>query len=367
METKKCNSCSIVKKLNRFFKRKDSKDGYRNICIECRKTGKKENKLEVFKIKAIKVHGYEFDYTYSNYVDAHTKIKIKCKKHGIFEQTPNRHLSGAKCTKCSKRMSQEEFLEKANKKHLTGYNFKNTVYLEYYKKVEALCNIHGVFITTPHKIFTTKNPCKICSKKLRIKTKTRKTLETIKKDFIKTHGKRYIYDKCIWIKNGIKLIIGCRIHGYFEQGYESHKRGSGCPKCAVKTASRKKTKMTKEVKILSQRVRSRIRKYIKKMGNMKSQRTIETLGCNFNFLKNYLEDNEYGFRLDNKNIDLDHKIPLSEANSEEELIQLCHYTNLQLLPSYYNRNVKRAKELDNNRLKKWLKNNDKNLWGNKRN
>lgn len=41
--------------------------------------------------------------------------------------------------------------------------------------------------------------------------------------------------------------------------------------------------------------------------------------------------------------DIDHIKPLSSASSEEELIKLCHYTNLRPLCSHTNRNIKRNK------------------------
>jgi len=39
--------------------------------------------------------------------------------------------------------------------------------------------------------------------------------------------------------------------------------------------------------------------------------------------------------------DIDHIIPSSTAKTEDELIRLNHYTNLQPLCSYFNRVVKR--------------------------
>ena len=39
--------------------------------------------------------------------------------------------------------------------------------------------------------------------------------------------------------------------------------------------------------------------------------------------------------------DIDHKIPLSSANSEEDLYRLNHFTNLQPLCSKVNRDIKK--------------------------
>lgn len=55
---------------------------------------------EKFIIDAQKVHGTKYDYTYTRYINTHTKIKIMCKKHGIFEQTPLNHLQGSGCPLC---------------------------------------------------------------------------------------------------------------------------------------------------------------------------------------------------------------------------------------------------------------------------
>lgn len=57
-----------------------------------------------FIAEATAIHG-EFDYSEVVYINAHTKVKIKCEKHGFFEQDPHSHLKGGKCPKCSGRYS----------------------------------------------------------------------------------------------------------------------------------------------------------------------------------------------------------------------------------------------------------------------
>jgi hypothetical protein len=51
--------------------------------------------------KAIENHQDKYDYSNIIYISSITKVKIICKKHGEFEQTPSQHLSGAGCNKCA--------------------------------------------------------------------------------------------------------------------------------------------------------------------------------------------------------------------------------------------------------------------------
>jgi hypothetical protein len=85
---------------------------------------------------------------------------------------------------------------------------------------------------------------------------------------------------------------------------------------------------------------------------IKSLRTEEILGCTFDFFKSYLEDKfEDWMNWKNRGLyngefnygwDIDHKIPISLAKTEEDIIKLNHYTNLQPLCSKINRDIKKA-------------------------
>jgi hypothetical protein len=82
----------------------------------------------------------------------------------------------------------------------------------------------------------------------------------------------------------------------------------------------------------------------------KPKKTEEIIGCTFEEFKIHLETNfEDWMSWDNKGEyngtlnfgwDIDHIIPLSSATTEEEVLKLNHYTNLQPLCSYINRDIK---------------------------
>jgi len=75
------------------------------------KTKKIENVLLDFR----NVHGDNYDYSQVEYINSRTKIKIICKKHGIFEQTPNNHLRGECCPKCKISLGENKILIWLNK------------------------------------------------------------------------------------------------------------------------------------------------------------------------------------------------------------------------------------------------------------
>ena len=80
------------------------------------------NTLEQFIEKARKVHGNKYDYSKVEYVNTNTKVCIICPIHGEFWQTPNSHLQGYGCKKCtyssiSKKSNTHDFIEKSKKIH----------------------------------------------------------------------------------------------------------------------------------------------------------------------------------------------------------------------------------------------------------
>jgi len=65
---------------------------------------------EIFIKQAGEIHNNYYDYSLTDYDNAKTKVKIVCPKHGQFEQSPDTHLNGSGCPKCSNMISRKEIL-----------------------------------------------------------------------------------------------------------------------------------------------------------------------------------------------------------------------------------------------------------------
>lgn len=84
-------------------------------------------------------------------------------------------------------------------------------------------------------------------------------------------------------------------------------------------------------------LRNRLRLGFKARGLSKERRTIEYLGMSYPQLRDYIQDkflpgmtwDNYGSGAGKWN--LDHILPLSMAETQDDLLRLCHYTNLQPL------------------------------------
>jgi len=107
---------------------------------------------------------------------------------------------------------------------------------------------------------------------------------------------------------------------------------------------------------LRNNVSKRINGYLKDKGYSKKSKTYQMIQCNYEELLNHLNNNPYNFKYEDGEYDIDHIVPLSSAKSEEEIYKLCHFSNLQLLPSYYNRYVKKDNTFNKKELIKYLKN-----------
>lgn len=102
-----------------------------------------------------------------------------------------------------------------------------------------------------------------------------------------------------------------------------------------KNERRKERRESDPVFLVTEKVRTRLWKYLKTKNITKKNKTFEIVGCTPQELKEHLEKQFVdGMNWDNHGQfgwHIDHKKPLASATTEEELYKLCHYTNLQPL------------------------------------
>ena len=197
-------------------------------CPKC--SGNVRKTTEQFIEEAKKAHGNKYDYSLVNYVNIHTKVKIVCPEHGIFEQGPLDHLRGVNCPKCgrinagiSKKRTTEQFIEEAKKVHGDKYDYSLVNYINSHTKVKIVCPEHGIFEQTPENHFLNKQGCAICAKRVR------KTTEQFIEEAKKVHGNKYDYSKVNYVNAHTKVEIKCNIcNSIFTQAPHEHLKGKGC-------------------------------------------------------------------------------------------------------------------------------------------
>ena len=237
-----CKKCGLEKEFIEFYKRKGSKDGYRNECIICNKNSR------------------------NKFLD-----KIRYKKYYL--------------------ENREYFLNKAKNEKLRKRNL----------------NSKRIRIKEINKNIG--NNEKICSRCMIIKEKTSFNKDSNTKDGLNSYCIECRNKQMIDRKKLDKLYdLKCKIRILFA-------------KCFYKYSKKKK-------------IKSEI-----------------ILGCSFGDFKLYLESKfENWMNWENKGLyngefnygwDIDHIIPLSSAKTEEDIIKLNHYTNLQPLCSKVNRDIKK--------------------------
>jgi hypothetical protein len=217
----------------------------------CAACGKKQsnissrNSVDKFIKQARKFHGDRYDYSLVDYKNMHTKVKIICPVHGEFEQTPNNHIRGRRCKKCSlvsyrekRQFTTEEFVYNAKEIHGDKYDYSLVDYTGQLNKINIICPIHGEFSQLPNNHL--KYECNLCgNQKI---SNHRMTTE----DFIikakEVHGDRYDYSLVDYKNMHTKVKIICKEHGLFEMipTNHIHFNSNNCPSCACGNSKQEK-------------------------------------------------------------------------------------------------------------------------------
>ena len=275
METKVCPKCGIELPLSDFNNNRSQKDGK---AVQCRYCCKEYNKEYYEKNKEKR----------KEYL-AKNKEKIKEQKKEYFAKN-------------------KEKIKEKRKEYNKEYSIKNKEKIKEYQKEYRKEN---------------KEKLKEYGKKYNENNKEK--IKDYKKDYReKNKEKLKEYNKEYYEKNKEKVkekVKECR-----EKNKERRNE-------YLKEYNKNKRKED-ELFAVSERCRSRIQQFIRQRGYKKTSKTFEMIGCTPEQLLEHLHKtwyDNYGTEYNGEPVHIDHIIPLSSAETEEDIYKLCHYSNLQYL------------------------------------
>jgi len=212
-----------------------------------------------------KVHGNEFDYSLlneDNCVNSKSKIPIICKKHGIFYQIINNHMSGNRCPKCKIDILKAEFktkvkdlikefeqiygIEKYDYSLINEFNYENN-----YSIIPIICHKkdkkgieHGLFhqMANNHK---SNHSCPKCARERIENARRNSFIEVIKelKELYKNEPFDFsLINEETYKNTKIKLPIICKKHGIFYRNLDLLRKGTYCPECNINSLAELKAK-----------------------------------------------------------------------------------------------------------------------------
>jgi len=255
------------------------------ICGNIKKNIERKLSNDLFLKRVEKIHKNKYTYPDLSFDNTHSKINIKCDKHGIFKQKVCEHLNGKGCRKCfyERNSDLNIFIEKANIIYKNEFTYENFNYINSKTKPLIKCSKNHEFEITPNRHLTGKTLCKICKKnkyeenwieKFKILKKFeylsfsgknveikcllcndifirdcskhlllkncpccnpwQHNLKTFIKKSKSIHGDKFKYHKVEFNKISDKIILICDNNHEFKQNASNHLNGTGCPECNSK-------------------------------------------------------------------------------------------------------------------------------------
>ena len=111
-------------------------------CRQCA-NNKQANDLKLFIEKAKQLYHDKYEYDKSIYINNKTPIIITCKDHGDWTTSPDSFLDGHGCKKCylsNKVINTESFISASREVHGNNFNYDETCYLNSFTKLKVKCN-----------------------------------------------------------------------------------------------------------------------------------------------------------------------------------------------------------------------------------
>jgi hypothetical protein len=242
------------------------------------------------------------------------------------------------CTKCNIEKSIEEFnngkIYKDGKTPSCKLCIKESKQLHYLKNKTKIKTSVKKYSESNKDVIKAKKKEYYINNKIKINDKNKKYNDKNKEELNKK--------RILWYQNN-REIIKLKSKEWLKNNKDKQK--------LIKQKYTKKRKEKDPLFKLTENIRSMVCNSLAKQNYTKKSKTHEILGCSYEEFKEYLETLwEPWMNWDNRGLyngelnhgwDIDHIIPLSTAKSEDDVIRLNHYSNLQPLCSYVNRVIKK--------------------------
>lgn len=198
------------------------------------------------------IHGTTYDYSKARYHKAREKVKIICRVHGLFLQTPSKHMHGIGCPTCGRAaaasnlaQTNEEFISRAKAVHGAAYSYADVVYINARKNVQIRCKKHKQpFLQSPDAHLAGQG-CPLCGMDSRKVSLSLGGNEFIRKAR-RLHGYKYSYPNLVYVNAHTPVTIACRVHGTFTQLPNKHLSGRGCGLCGTIASANKQRRTTSQ-------------------------------------------------------------------------------------------------------------------------
>lgn len=199
---------------------------------------------EEFIERARKVHGDKYDYSKVEYVNATTKVCIICPTHGEFWQIPYTHLKGYGCSTCAgvEKWSYERLVREGKKKYNDRFDYLQSNIKKGNDLVAIKCNVCGtIFYQSPKNHINSIQGGCPTCKYKYIAQNEKISFEDFKTKATLIHKGKYIYNKDTFTDMHSKVGVVCKKHGLFFTYPHNHLKGSNCPACTNERISQNQT------------------------------------------------------------------------------------------------------------------------------
>ena len=351
-ETMICTKCNIEKPLTDFGFRKDT-GRYRTQCKVCENEIKRQWAIKNKEKVILSRKKYE----------ANNKelIKARREKYNLKRRNIVYDLTSFQvCTKCniSKPLTDYAYNNKSNYYDKMCKSCKCEYAKEYRKNNKEKIALRDKLyrennkerLAEKQKQYYEENKDKVSLRSKKWREKNREEILLKKKIYREEHKEEIALQQKEYRENN-KETIALQHKEYRENNPQVMKKWRKENKPMINKNRREyyaKRTSSDPIYKLSLQVRNLIYSSFKRKKYVKNKHTYDIIGLEaddfYNYLLQTFKDN-YGYDWDGKEeIHIDHIIPLSSAKTEEEVIKLCHYSNLQLLKA--DDNIEKKAKLD---------------------